>query len=171
MVEDEEDESLEEAETELNSGSKRKRLLILLLPILIVIGISATIFFIIQHKSGSDAEKYNIVQYNKDNAESITVFYDLPEITTNVRGRSEPHELRLKINLELSSVEDLKIIEVLSPKLMDTIITYTVELSTDEVSGSMGLYWLKEELLYRLNLAAAPIKIKALNFSVFDLQK
>lgn len=171
MVEDEDDESLEETETELNAGSKRKRILILLLPIIIVIGISATIFFILQRRSSSDNGDYNIVQYDKDNAESITVFYDLPEITTSVRGLVDPHELRFKLNLELSSVEDLKIIEILAPKLVDTVITYTIELSVDEVSGSLGLFWLKEELLYRLNLAAAPIKIKALNFSVFDLQK
>lgn len=169
MVED--DDTLDEAEEVLNTGVKRKRFLILLLPILIVVGISATIFFVLQHKSSSSAGEYNIVQYNKDNAESVTVFYDLPEITTSVRGRVGPHELRLKINLELSSIEDLKIIEILAPKLTDTVITYTVELSTDEVGGSAGLYWLKEELLYRLNIAAAPVKIKALNFSLFDLQK
>ncbi len=169
MIEDED--IAEEAEEALDTGSKRKRLLILLLPILIVVIISVVIFFVLKGRSASDSGEYNIVQYNKDSADGITVFYDLPEITTNVRGRVGPHELRLKINLELSSVEDLKIIEILAPKLSDTVITYTVELSTDEVSGSTGLYWLKEELLYRLNLAAAPIKIKALNFSVFDLQK
>ena len=169
MVEEDDDDSLDEAEEVLNTGLKRKRFLILLLPILIVAGISATIFFVLQHKSSSSAGEYNIVQYNKDDAENVTVFYDLPEITTNVRGRVGTHELRLKINLELSSIEDLKIIEILKAKLNDVVLEHTIELNVDELKGSVGLYWFKEELLYRLNLAAAPVKIKAVNFGVFEL--
>ena len=57
------------------------------------------------------------------------------------------------------------------PKLHDVILNHIIELNLEEVSGSTGMYWLKEELLYRLNLAATPVKIKKLNFSIFELQK
>ncbi len=149
---------------------KRKKLMILLLPLLIVIGISVGVYFTLNNNYDS-LQDYNIVQYSKDAPENITVFYDLPEIKTSVKGKDGSHELRLKINLELSSIDNLQIIEVLTSKLNDTVLSHIIELNLDEVEGSTGLYWLKEELLYRLNLAAAPVKIKNLNFSVFELQK
>jgi len=167
MIED--DDVEEDVEVYDAVRAKRKRLMILLLPILIVIGISATIFFVLQRQH-SAKDNYSIVQYNKENADDISVFYDLPEIVTQVKGKEENHELRIKINLELSSIEDLKLIEILAPKLSDVIIGHTIELNSDELAGSVGLYWLKEELFYRLNLAATPVKIKNISFSLFELK-
>ena len=77
----------------------------------------------------------------------------------------------LKLNLELSGIENVKTIEVLSPKIKDAVIAHTIELSPDEISGASGLYWLKEELLYRINLITAPVKINNLNFTTFEIQK
>lgn len=167
-----EDDDLEiDGEITDNSHQKRKKLMILLLPLLIVIGISVGIYFALNNNYDSLGVDYNIVQYNKDTPENMTVFYDLPEIKTSVRGKNGSHELRLKINLEISSIEDLHVIEVLTPKLSDAVLGHVIELNMNEIDGSTGLYWLKEELLYRLNLVASPIKIKNLNFSVFELQK
>lgn len=167
MIEDEED-SAQVAEELGGSNIKRKRLMLILLPLLIVIGVSATIFFVLK-KQSADKDNYNIVQYNKDNAETVSVFYDLPEIKASVKGKNSNHELRLSVNLELSSIDDLKVIEILKAKLNDVILEHTIELNYDELKGSVGLYWFKEELLYRLNLAAAPVKIKAISFGVFEL--
>lgn len=169
MIDDEDLDAGEEAVE--NPHQKRKKLMILLLPLLIVIGISVGIYFALNNSYDSLGVDYNIVQYNKDNPDSLTVFYDLPEIKTSVKGKNGNHELKLKINLELSNIDDLKVIEVLTPKLSDAVLGHTIELNLDEIDGSTGLYWLKEELLYRLNLVAAPVKIKNLNFSVFELQK
>ena len=162
---DEQDEPIE------NQHPKRKKLMILLLPLLIVIGISVGIYFAMNNNYDSLGASYNIVQYNKDNADSITAFYDLPEIKVFVNGEDGRHELKLKLTLELSSVEDLRIVEILTPKLTDTVLNHVIELNMDEVQGSTGLYWLKEELLYRFNLVSAPVKIRNLNFSVFELQR
>lgn len=150
---------------------KRKKLMLILLPLLIVIGISATIFFVIRKQRADESEKYKIVQYSKDSQDNISVFYDLPEVVTAVKGKEGNHELRFKLNLELANIDDLRIIEILAPKLNDVIINHTIELTTDELSGSTGLYWFKEELFYRLNVAAAPIKIKNINFDSFELQQ
>ena len=165
------DEDIEEANALVdNSRQKRKKLMILLLPLLIVIGISVSIYFAMNKSYNSLDSNYNIVQYNKDDVENVTVFYDLPEFNTSVTGKDGRHNLKLKINIELSKIEDLRIVEVLTPKLNDTILNHIVELNYEEVSGSTGMYWLREELLYRLNLAATPVKIKKLNFSIFELQ-
>ena len=76
----------------------------------------------------------------------------------------------MKISVELSRVEDVAAIEAMVSRLTDIIIAHTIELTPDEVSGSNGLYWLKEELLYRMNLVAAPIKITNINFKNFEIQ-
>ena len=59
----------------------------------------------------------------------------------------------------------------MTPRLTNAVLNHVVELYLEELEGSTGLYWLKEELLYRFNLVAAPVKIKNLNFSVFELEK
>ena len=166
-----EDEDIEEVSEEVVAGGSRKRrLMILLLPVLIVIGISVGIYLALSKSGDSDDSGYNIVQYSKDNKSDIAVFYDLPEVHTSVPGKDGVMSLKLKLNLELSSIEDLKIIEILTPKLNDVVLSHLVELTAEEIRGSEGMYWLKEELLYRLNLAAEPAKIKKLNFGVFELQ-
>ncbi len=164
------DNDLEEDEEVAPPYHKRKKIMLLLLPLLIVIGISVGIYFALNNSYDSMGDSYKIIQYSKD-SEDMTVFYDLPEIKTSVKGKDGNHELKLKITLELSSIDNLKAVEVLSSKLNDVIIGHIIELNLNEVEGSEGLYWLKEELLYRFNLAIAPIKIKNLNFSVFELQK
>lgn len=161
----------EEEDVAAASPQKRKKIMVLLLALLIFIGISVGIYFALNTSYDSFGGDYKIVQYNKDSDKSVTVFYDLPEIKTSIHAKDGPHELKMKITLELSSIEDLKMIEILAPRLNDVVIGHTVELNFDEVTGSEGLYWLKEELLYRFNLAASPVKIKNLNFSVFELQK
>lgn len=165
------DEGMEEAAATVEYAPKsRKKIMILLLPLLIVIGSSVGVYFAFNKKYDADSGEYNIVQYNKDNKDDIAVFYDMPELKAAVIDKEGVHHsLRFKLNLELSSVEDLKVIEALSGKLNDVILSHVIELTAEEVSGSTGLYWLKEELLYRLNLAADPVKIKNLNFSVFEL--
>lgn len=154
-----------------NSHQTRKKIMLLVLPLLIVIGISVGVYFAMNNSYDSLSGSYNIVQYSKDSPDNVTVFFDLPEIKTTVKGKDGPHELRMKINLELSSIEELKIIEAMVARLKDSVLSHTIELNFDEITGSAGLYWLKEELLYRLNLSAAPVKIKNLNFNVFELQK
>ena len=166
-----EDEDLPEVEQPGdNRQQKRKKIMILLLPLLIVIGVSVGIYFALNNSYDSSNVGYSIVKQNKD-SEEITVFYDLPELKTSVKGKKRSHELRIKPNIELSGIEDIKVIEALTPRLNDAIIGHIIELNIDEVEGSTGLYWLKEELLYRLNLVTSPIKIKKLSFSVFELQK
>jgi flagellar basal body-associated protein FliL len=144
--------------------------MILLLPLLIVIGVSVGVYFTLTNKRDSVNLDYPTLQ-NKDDPENMTIFYDLPEVKTSIKGTDGLHELRLKINLELSSAEDLKTVEILTPRLNDAILSHTVELTFEEIDGSTGLYWLKEELFYRFNLIVAPVKIKSLNFNVFELQR
>lgn len=85
----------------------------------------------------------------------------------NVPGKDQV--VKIKLSIELSKMEDITIIEALSAKLTDAVIAHTIELMPEEIDGSEGIYWLREELLYRMNLIAAPVKISNLNFKNFEI--
>ena len=151
--------------------AKRRRLMFLLLPIVVVIGLSVALYFAFNKKNDTQGVGFNIIQYSKDSNDGATVFYDLPEIKTEVKGKAGKHPLRLKLNIELSSVDDIEVVQAMSARLTNAVLNHVVELYIEEIEGVTGLYWLKEELLYRFNLVFSPVKIKNLNFSVFELDE
>lgn len=171
------DELDKDIENSAKSKINRKKILIFLLPALIVIGIAVGFYHTFGSKSQDEANlNYSVVekpQIEGDKSlKKLVIFYDLPEITTQVKTNNGSQEsVKIKINIELSKIEDVKTIDGLLPKFNDIIIEHTSELTTDEISGSNGLYWLKEELLYRINLVASPIKVENLNFKNFEIQK
>lgn len=150
----------------------RKKMLIFLLPVLIVIGLSVGLYYAFNRDYHSSPSAYSIVKRDgADDAESITVFYDLPKFSAPLsKDGADKKILHLGLNIELSDVESIKTIEILMPKINDVILTHIIELTTEDISGSKGLHWLKEELLYRLKLVAAPIKINNLNIKSLDIE-
>lgn len=171
---DQDDDLDNDEELEGKTKINRKKMLIFILPVLIAIGLSVGFYYVFNRDYRSPEAAYSIVKNSAgaDGSESITVFYDMPEIMAPLRSDTPDKErLRLRLNLELSNVEDIKTIEILTPKINDVVLSHIIELSPEEVQGSTGLYWLKEELLYRLNLVTAPIKINNLNIRSLEIQK
>ncbi len=150
-----------------------KKILLFLVPSLIVIGVIVGLYFLFIPQSRNDENAaYSIVESEENDTKKITIFYDLPEIPVQLQSPdSQNAVVKIKINVELSKMEDIKTIESLMPQINDAVITHISELSLDEINGAEGLYWLKEELLYRLSLIAAPVKISNLNFKRFEIQK
>ena len=56
------------------------------------------------------------------------------------------------------------------PRVIDNFQTYLRELRLDDLKGSAGMYRLREELLVRVNAAAAPAKIKDVLFKEMLVQ-
>ena len=163
---DKDDDDLEE-NTEVN----KKKILLFILPALIAIGIAVGLY----HTFGSSFKEveglpYKMLTQEAEKGKQTTIFYDLPEIITPLKN-SATEIASFKISIELSNPEDIQKIEILLPRFYDIILAHTRELRTEEVEGAEGLYWLKEELLYRLKLAAAPIKIENINFKSFNIEK
>lgn len=151
----------------------KKKVLLFLLPALIAIGIAVGLYHTFESSfNTTQGMPYKILEQNESDKKQSIVFYDLPEITTPVRNAQGENDIvSIKISIELNNPEDVKKIEILLPRIYDIILSHTRELRTEEISGSEGLYWLKQELLYRLSLAVAPIKIENINFKSFDIQK
>lgn len=162
----------EELEEEIKPFNKKK-VLIYVLPIVVAIGLLVSFIIVFTKKDTSLNGEYNIVSSSEDGSNSqVTVFYSLPELSAALRNSNGANTMvKLKLNIELSSIDDIKTIEAMLPRINDTLLAHIVELTPDELSGSNGLYNLKKELLYRINMLTSPIKILNLNFKTFDIQK
>lgn len=165
----------EEAEVQTKPIS-RKKILFFLIPLLILIGIGVGMVSVSQNDyedlpSGNYNILKNIVEQDGQSYEKITVFYDLPEITVGLKSYNKKERPRLstRISLELNRVEDVKTIETLIPRIRDAVLGHTIELNVEDVKNANGLYWLKEELLYRINLLVYPVKVNSLNFKTFEI--
>ena len=88
------------------------------------------------------------------------VFFDLPDLLVNLNttGRKASF-LKLSVSLELERAEDLPKIQAVMPRVIDAFQVYLRELRIEDLRGSGGSYRLKEELLARVNTAAAPVKV------------
>ena len=110
----EEDEIEQEEDVPAKKTIDRKKMLIFILPVLIVIGLSVGFYYALNSDyGGNGAAQYNVVKHtpSADGAEKISVFYDLPEVSVNLKSSGPDRQrLHLRINIELSSIEDIKIV-------------------------------------------------------------
>ncbi|MDR1026499.1 MAG: flagellar basal body-associated FliL family protein [Lactobacillus sp.] len=169
---DDDSDNLDEAESSAGSGKGKKLIFIVVPTIIIIAGIASFFTIFSDSSSSSSSNDPTIVKSSVSSSGGVVVFYDLPEITVQIKDSAGVMEdLKIKLNMELTSNEDSKAIEPLIPRIIDVIITHTVELNSNEVSGISNLYWLKEELLHRINLSVAPIRVSNLNFKTFEISK
>jgi flagellar FliL protein len=100
------------------------------------------------------------------------VFIDVPEMTINLAG--SPGEriqyLRVKAVLEVKDDKMVEQIKPTMPRVTDTFQTYLRELRSSDISGSAGLFRLKEEMLRRVNLAVAPGQVTTVLFREIVIQ-
>jgi len=90
-----------------------------------------------------------------------TVFYDLPELLVNLNSAGRrTNFLKISVSLEVASEADIPKLEAVKPRIIDSFQVYLRELRLDDLKGSAGVLRLKEELLRRVNVAAAPYKVR-----------
>ncbi len=153
-------------------GGKKKLLLFVALALFLVVGGAATAYFtgllepLIAMLGGADETA----------AEETTgpveaVFFDLPEILVNLNtGRRKSTFLKIRVSLELEDAEDVARIEAVMPRIIDNFQVYLRELRVEDLKGSAGMYRLREELLTRVTLAAAPSKVSDVLFKEMLVQ-
>ena len=131
----------EELEEEVKPFNKKK-VLIYVLPIVVAIGLLVSFIIVFTKKDTSLNGEYSIVSSSEDGSNSqVTVFYSLPELSAALRNSNGANTMvKLKLNIELSSIDDIKTIEAMLPRINDTLLAHIVELTPDELSGSNGLY-------------------------------
>ncbi len=88
-------------------------------------------------------------------------FFDVPDIIVNIQSAdAAPSYLKLSLSLELDAPEEKAGIQALMPRVVDQFQGYLRELRMDDLRGSAGVMRLKEELLRRINAAAAPYRVR-----------
>lgn len=99
------------------------------------------------------------------------VFFDMPDIIANLNapGRRSSY-IKLRSKLELSKPEDAAAIAAAMPRLLDLFTTYLREIRPEELRGSIGTHRLREELMARASIAAAPARVTDVLFVELLLQ-
>jgi flagellar FliL protein len=88
-------------------------------------------------------------------------YYDVPDIIVNIQtADGSPAYLKVGLSLELDNQEEKAGMQALMPRVVDQFQGYLRELRVDDLKGSAGVMRLKEELLRRINVAAAPYKVR-----------
>ena len=85
-------------------------------------------------------------------------------------GGSATRYLKLKVNLEVKTEQDLTQLEYMMPRIVDDFQLYLRQLRVEDLNGSSGIYRLKEDLLMRANQAAAPLQISNVLFKEILVQ-
>jgi flagellar FliL protein len=171
---DGEDENLEDEvgeESDKPGGSKKLLLIVSVILLLVVGGFAAAYFTglvdpVIAWITGDDVQEEDQVASKED-----AVFFPLEEVIVNLNtGGRQSTFLKIKISLELADAGDISRIETVMPRIMDNFQVYLRELRIEDLKGAAGMYRLREELLTRVNIAAAPAKINDVLFKEMLVQ-
>ena len=173
---DSDDEGREEEGSEEEGGKKKLagKVLVLkvVLPLLLVLGGAGGAFMsgALDGLLGLEEEQAEGQAEAPAEPEEV-VYYDLPEMLVNL---SEPGRrtryLKISVSLELTDPADVPRLEAVMPRIVDNFQVYLRELRVEDLQGSSGLYRLKEELLSRVALAAAPAKVRDVLFKEMLIQ-
>jgi flagellar FliL protein len=153
----------------VDSGAPRKRrfsgkkiFLFLVLPILLVV----VGFVGMNMMGGEEAPKEHAEAEKAEKAHpSESFYYDLPDLLVNLNTQGkQPRYLKLSVSLEISDEKLTPNLDKKLPRIVDRFQVYLRELRTEDISGSAGVYRLKEELLGRVNKAIAPDKVNDVLF-------
>ena len=95
----------------------------------------------------------------------VPTYVDLPEIVANLNTAGQrPSYVKVNARLEVAGPKDAERARQVMPRIQDLFQTYLREMRPDELRGSAGSYRLREELLSRANIVAAPSHISNVLF-------
>jgi flagellar FliL protein len=78
--------------------------------------------------------------------------------------------LKVKIVLEVKEEKQAEMVRPTLPRVTDIFQTYLRELRPSDISGSAGLFRLKEEMTRRVNAAISPSQVNAVLFKEVVVQ-
>lgn len=167
MAQDEEDDSGEgEGGAQANEkagfvkklfGNKKLVLVIGAVLLLAVLGGGAAVFLL----GGESAPEGGHSEESIPTEPPNIVYADLPDLLVNIQtSEGASAYLKVSLSLELNSEQEKAGIEALTPRIVDQLQGYLREVRVDDLKGSSGVMRLKEELLRRVLVAAAPYRVR-----------
>ena len=129
----------------------RRKLIVLTLPAVLVL-LSAGMWF-----AGVPAMLFGAKNTPKQAAAAPPAYVDLPEMVANLDSDPRrPRYIKLRARIEVHGSANEKAVHAALPRLEDLFQTYLRDVRPDDLRGSMGTYRLREELIARADIAAAP---------------
>jgi flagellar FliL protein len=99
-------------------------------------------------------------------------YVEVPDMLVNLVGLpgERVQYLKVKLVLEVKEEKQVEAIKPTLPRVTDIFQTYLRELRPSDLSGSAGLFRLKEELTRRVNVAVSPSQVTAVLFKEIVVQ-
>lgn len=174
-------------------GGGLKKILIIVVPLLLLVGGGAGAYFSgmldsllgkpaeeeVEGEHAAEGEGAKAAEHGKaaegghggKEGEASGAFLPIPPIIVNLSSDDDTSRfLRLTVQLELEDPAERAAVEAVIPRVLDQFQTYLRELRVKDLRGSSGIYRLQMELLWRVNQAAYPSKIKDVLFQEILIQ-
>jgi flagellar protein FliL len=156
----------EGAEAPAAAAPKSKlKLIIAAAAVLVIVGGGATWFFFFRHHGEE-------MHAEATPPPKPPVFIDVPDMLINLMGApgERVQYLKIKVVLEVKEEKQVEAIKPTMPRVTDIFQTYLRELRPSDLTGSAGLFRLKEELTRRVNAAVSPGQVNAVLFKEVIVQ-
>jgi flagellar FliL protein len=140
------------------------KLIIAVVAVLFLLGGGATWFFFFRHQG---EEMHAEMAPPKP-----PVFVEVPDMLVNLVGLpgERVQYLKLKVVLEIKEEKQAEMIRPTLPRVTDLFQTYMRELRPGDISGSAGLFRMREELTRRVNAVVSPGQVNAVLFKEVVIQ-
>jgi flagellar FliL protein len=165
MADNDQAEGVAEASDAAKPKGKLK-LIIAVVAVLAIVGGGASWFFLLRHH-GEEMQHADAMPMQKP-----PVYVEVPDMLVNLVGLpgERVQYLKVKVVLEVKEEKQGEAIRPTLPRVTDIFQTYLRELRPSDLSGSAGLFRLKEELTRRVNVALAPNQVSAVLFKEVVVQ-
>ena len=145
-----------------DAPKKKGKKLLLAVPVLLVAaGAGGWFSGVIPKMLGHNSKTAAAAQSKTDPAAPAPpVYVDVPEILSNLNVPGKrPSFVKMHAKLEVSAHSDEAAVAAAMPRIQDLFQTYLRDMRPEELRGSEGSYRLREELIGRASLAAAPARV------------
>ncbi len=140
-----------------------KRITMIALPILSICAGAAT--YVIMNKNSAQNSKSEAV------ISAPIEYVEMPDMLVNLASTGGKNRyLKLGITLQVTGAEAAKEIEKHMPRIRSAFQVYLREVRIEDLSGSGGMFFLKEELMRRINTELDPIHIDDVLFKEMLIQ-
>jgi len=157
-------EQTEDSEGDASSGGKKRKLIMIGAAVLVLLGGAAGGYFLFFQKKEPTK--------TADLPPPKPLFVDMPDLLVNMS--TQPGErtqyLKIKVVLEVKDQPLVAQIQPNIPRMVDIFQTYLREVRPNDLSGSAGMFRLKEELTRRVNATIAPHQVSAVLFKEILVQ-
>ncbi|GJE60649.1 flagellar basal body-associated protein FliL [Methylobacterium trifolii] len=150
---------------EAAAPKSKKKLIVIVMGAVVLLAAGGGGAFVMKKRAAAHAETEASAQPVEE--KKAVVFLDVREMMLNLTpdaGQDRAKFAKLRIALELKDAKVEGEVKPLMPRVEDALQVYMRELRPSDLSSSLGLYRLREELLRRVNVAIYPAKVEAVLF-------